>query len=106
MTLPPLRMDKSTIRTARSTIRTPVKRADRFYQTPAWRGLMKRIKAVRGCACEICGRGGPGVRIFGDHIVEIKDGGALLDAGNVMLLCGACHSRKTAKAKAARAADG
>jgi 5-methylcytosine-specific restriction enzyme A len=38
------------------------------------------------------------VRIFGDHIIELKDGGAPLDPSNIMLLCPTCHARKTAKA--------
>jgi hypothetical protein len=41
-------------------------------------------------------------RIFGDHIVERKDGGAYLDEDNVQLLCGSCHTAKTAQARAAR----
>ena len=35
--------------------------------------------------------------ILGDHIVELKDGGAPLDAANVQLLCMACHQQKTAE---------
>jgi len=45
---------------------------------------------------------GPGMRVFGDHIVEIRDGGPTLDKRNVMLRCGAAHSRKTAAARATR----
>ena len=80
-------------------MRFVAKRAEQFYQSKEWMGLMRAIKRERGCACERCGAGG---RIIGDHIVERKDGGAPLDRDNVMLMCPPCHGRKTAKAKAAR----
>jgi 5-methylcytosine-specific restriction protein A len=34
--------------------------------------------------------------VYGDHIIELQDGGALLDPANVMLRCAPCHGRKTA----------
>jgi 5-methylcytosine-specific restriction protein A len=37
--------------------------------------------------------------MFADHIVEIKDGGALLDLRNGQCLCGSHHEIKTAQAK-------
>jgi 5-methylcytosine-specific restriction endonuclease McrA len=79
------------------------KTADGFYLTPEWRDLMKRIIAKRGRRCEECGR--TGTRIFGDHIVEIKDGGAMLDEINVKCLCGSCHTTKTLAARAARMSE-
>lgn len=39
-----------------------------------------------------------------DHLVEIADGGAFLDPGNVQALCREHHERKTAIAAAARKA--
>ncbi len=67
---------------------------------------MAAIIRERGRKCEECGRtldeAGGRVRVFGDHIVELKDGGAPLDKANVMLRCGRCHTRKTIKARAAR----
>ncbi|WP_188853631.1 HNH endonuclease signature motif containing protein [Aureimonas glaciei] len=80
-------------------IGTPPKIADSFYLSPEWRGLMASIKRARGSQCEKCGAKG---RVLGDHIREIKDGGAKLDQANVMLLCLPCHNVKTAKAKRAR----
>lgn len=82
------------------------KAADKFYLSNEWRKLVKRIKAERGAWCERCGAGGKGVRLIGDHVVEIRDGGERLDAGNVELLCQPCHNRKTAEAKAARVTGG
>jgi len=85
-----------------SIAREPPKRADAFYVSKEWRALMGTILKQRGRVCEHCGRSG--CRIFGDHIVELKDGGAKLVPSNVQLLCGSCHTAKTARAKAQRAA--
>lgn len=74
-----------------------------FYSSPEWKALMRQIIAERGRRCEWPGCGRTGCRIFGDHIVEVKDGGALLDPANVMLLCGSHHSLKTAQARKERA---
>lgn len=79
------------------------KRADPFYLSPAWRSLVRRITEVRGCRCQGCGR--EGVRLSGDHVHEVKDGGAKLDPANIQLLCGSCHSKKTARVRAQRMAE-
>jgi 5-methylcytosine-specific restriction endonuclease McrA len=84
------------------TAKPAPKKADDFYLSPAWRALMNEIIKERGRKCEECGR--TGTRIFGDHIIEIKDGGALLDKRNVKCLCGSCHSIKTAAERAKRMA--
>lgn len=76
------------------------KLADRFYQSPEWRDLVRSIKQMRGAFCERCGSTN---RIIADHIVERKDGGADLDPSNIELLCSPCHNRKTAQARARRA---
>jgi 5-methylcytosine-specific restriction protein A len=85
-----------------STARVPVKRAAPFYLSPEWRALMARLIAERGRRCEACQR--VGGRIFGDHVTELQDGGAALEPSNIKLLCGACHTAKTVKARAARQA--
>lgn len=79
------------------------KRSDPFYQTPAWRKLMSVLIESRGAVCQQCGR--TGTRLFGDHVQELKDGGATLDPANVKLVCGSCHTKKTIKARAARTAQ-
>ena len=82
------------------------KTADSFYQTPEWRSLVARLIAERGRRCQQCGRthdaDGKPVRIFADHIRELRDGGARLDPGNIQLLDGACHTRKTLAERAKR----
>lgn len=82
------------------------KKADRFYLTNEWRKLVARLKQERGNWCARCGAGGKGKRIIGDHIIEIKDDGELLDENNIELLCTSCHNTKTAAAKARRVQRG
>lgn len=85
------------------TVKPAPKKADAFYLSPEWRGLMDEIYAERGRICEDCGR--TGCRLFGDHIHEIKAGGAPLDKNNVRIRCGSCHTAKTARTRAARLAE-
>lgn len=81
----------------------PEKIVDPWYLTPDWRRLIAALVRQRGARCEQCGR--TGVRIYGDHIVERRDGGAGLEAGNIQLLCGACHTAKTLQARGRRMAE-
>lgn len=84
------------------------KTADPFYLSPEWRKLVDDLIRERGRRCQVCGKthgdGGQPVRLIGDHIREIRDGGAVLDRSNVMLMCQPCHNAKTAKARAERMA--
>jgi len=79
---------------------------DGFYRSPEWRAVIATIKRERGARCEDpeCATPfGPWRRIIGDHIRELRDGGAPLDKRNVLLRCHACHVRKTARERARRA---
>lgn len=99
----PLRCLDSPVRTLDTSIaQVPKKTADPFYLSTAWRQLVTTLIRKRGRRCEQCGR--ENTRIFGDHVQELKDGGAPLAASNVRLLCGSCHTRKTARARADRVA--
>ena len=89
------------LQVAGARLAAPRKVADPFYRGAEWRALVAAIKRQRGNRCEACGRGHR--VIIGDHIRELKDGGAALDAANVRLLCLPCHNAKTAAARAARA---
>lgn len=90
--------------------RPPKIRAD-IYGTPEWKELVKRMIRERGRRCEnpACRRmydaQGIAIRIFVDHKIELADGGAPWDDGNLQLLCGSCHTTKTLKAKARRDAQ-
>ncbi len=66
---------------------------------------MARLIRERGRVCQGVGCGRTNTRLFGDHVVELQDGGAELDPSNVQLMCGSCHTRKTAAARAARTAQ-
>lgn len=80
---------------------------DPHYQTAehrAWRAEVIRRSGGR-CQSVTCKRhGGAGQRLFADHVKELRDGGAALDPANGQALCGACHTAKTAAARAARQA--
>ena len=99
---------KPRISSAPPRIRPPAKTANPFYLSPVWRRLVARIITQRGRRCEKCGRfrdeNGAPIRIFGDHISEVKDGGPVFDPKNVMLLCGSCHTTKTNSERAKRMA--
>lgn len=77
-------------------VRPAPKVAARFYASREWRELVARLKRERGGCCARCGSSN---RVIGDHIVELKDGGAPLDPANIELLCQAHHNAKTAQAR-------
>lgn len=71
-----------------------------FYRKPEWKALVAKIVKARGRRCEDCGR--EGCLIYGDHVIELRDGGPELEEGNVILRCAACHGRKTEQARRLR----
>lgn len=96
-TLPP-RLAVADLRTAKPAPKT----ADPHYQTQehrAWSAAVIR-RAGGVCQGERCGR--TDTRLFADHIVELKDGGAALDPANGQALCGTCHTTKTHRQRARR----
>jgi 5-methylcytosine-specific restriction protein A len=79
-------------------LKPPEKKADSFYSSPEWRSLMKQILKERTRRCQDPDCTTPRNvwgKIYGDHIVELKDGGAPLDPNNILLRCAPCHARKT-----------
>ena len=80
----------------------PVKIADPFYASSAYRAWRRIVIDRAGGRCEAPGCGRVDRRMFADHIVERRDGGADLDMANGQCLCGACHTRKTAAERARR----
>lgn len=87
-------------------ISVPAKVPDPFYESVAWREFIRAIKVQRGFVCEVpscrkdCSDNHRG--LIGDHVVERRDGGADFDPANVMLMCTACHNRKTASERGRR----
>jgi 5-methylcytosine-specific restriction enzyme A len=87
------------------TAAAPAKIADKFYSSLEWIALRDRVRREAGGRCQTPGCGRIERRMYADHRVELKDGGAPLDRRNVWLLCGSCHSLKTAAARARRTAE-
>lgn len=98
-----LRMLKPRIATLDTSIaRVPPKTAAPIYGTPEYAEWRKAViaRAHGRCQGRTCTRSG--VRLFADHIVELKDGGAPFDPRNGQALCGSCHTTKTARARSER----
>jgi hypothetical protein len=85
-----------------STATLPRKTADPFYLSREWIELRDRVRREASGRCQAPGCGRRERRMFVDHIVELKDGGAPLDRANVWLLCGSCHTAKTYAARGRR----
>ena len=90
------------MRIGRGTLRVPEKTADPFYLSPEYRAWRTTVVARAGGVCQWPGCGRAERRMFADHIVERRDGGADLDPANGQCLCGSHHTLKTAAARAAR----
>jgi hypothetical protein len=60
-----------------------------FYGSAEWKALMRSVIAKRGRRCQDSEcrtpNRGQGGKVYGDHVVELRDGGAPLDEGNVLL---------------------
>ena len=87
------------------TAKPPPKRADKFYLSREWFELRDWVRHEAGGRCQMPGCGRREARMYVDHRVELRDGGAPLDRTNVWLLCGSCHTRKTIAERARRAAE-
>ncbi len=80
------------------------KEVEPHYQSPEHREWRAAVIKRAGGICQGRGCGRSDTRLFADHIVELKDGGAPLALSNGQALCGACHQAKTARARAKRMA--
>ena len=84
------------------------KRADSDLLTPEHRAWRLAVMQRAGWQCQAieggvrCGKRSPEHRLFADHVVERKDGGAATDPANGQALCGAHHQAKTMAARADR----
>lgn len=79
--------------------------ADPIYSTPEyieWRDIV--VERAHGYCqdprCKYPHR--KPSRLFADHVIELRDGGAKFDPANGLARCGSCHTRKTAEMRAAR----
>jgi len=65
------------------TAKAPPRRADSFYLSREWFELRDRVRWEAGGRCQASGCGRRERRMYVDHRVELKDGGAPLDRRNV-----------------------
>jgi 5-methylcytosine-specific restriction enzyme A len=100
------------IRTINSgTVRLPPKQMDPVYNTPEYQAWRAVVVQRAGHRCEAvdnghrCSRARPDHRMYADHIIELRDGGALLDPSNGQCLCASHHELKTVFARARRLKD-
>ena len=76
------------------------KLAEDFYSSRPWRSLVAAVMQERGRTCEHCGTHEG--RLYVDHIIELKDGGAPLNRANLQILCASCHGMKTQSVRRVR----
>ncbi len=109
-TKPRLSTSPNRLATSAPRLRPESKQAQAFYLQPAWRELVAAIILERGRRCEASGcrkawgPDGRAIRLIGDHIAELQDGGETLNPANIRLLCLPCHNTKTARERAYRQA--
>jgi hypothetical protein len=90
------------------TTKLPPKVKDEAYTTPQYRAWRAQVVARAGGQCEAvdqghrCSKAMPEHRMYSDHIVELRDGGSLLDINNGQCLCASHHELKTIAARARR----
>jgi 5-methylcytosine-specific restriction enzyme A len=103
-TLPPLVTPRDL-----STTQLAPRQRDRFYNTSEFRTWRRLVLARAGDQCEHvdgyghrCTRAAPEHRVYAHHRVEVRDGGALLDANNGMCLCHQHHEQASALARSRR----
>lgn len=75
------------------TVRPPPKVVESFYSSAEWKEVRAKVLERDGYRCVKCGRRDG--RLFVDHIIERKDGGADYDLDNLQTLDGPCHTTKT-----------
>jgi 5-methylcytosine-specific restriction endonuclease McrA len=74
-----------------------------FYASKAWKVFRRDYLARVGYTCKACER--MAFRPHIDHVVPLADGGDPWDDGNLQVLCGSCHGRKTAEEQRAKYPD-
>ncbi len=104
-----LRAAPPRLRAAPSRFPAQPKQTDADLGTADHKAWAQRIKQRAGYRCEDPDhdprqpRGGQGVTLYADHIQERQDAPHMaLSDDNGMCRCASCHTRKTAKARAAR----
>ena len=105
---PGVRTLGSAVKQVQIGIPSPPKVADPHYSSRAHIDWRNAVVARAGGRCQDPDCQYPdrrGIRLFADHIVELKDGGDALNLANGLARCGSCHTRKTARERAKRMAQ-
>ena len=105
--MPKLRSLPSLVRAVDTrTVRLPPKVKAEVYTTSQYRAWVIQVIARAGGRCEYrdhhghrCSKEWPEHTVYADHVVELKDGGALLDINNGQCLCASHHTIKTMAAR-------
>jgi hypothetical protein len=82
------------------------KATDPFYLSPNYRAWREVVIARAGGRCQWPGCGTSAGRMYADHIIERRDGGADLDPRNGQCLCHRHHVLKTNQAARLRGGIG
>jgi 5-methylcytosine-specific restriction enzyme A len=87
-----------------------LKEKNPVYDSPEFRAWRTAVVQRAGNQCQAvdeygnrCPKTRPKHRLYADHIVELRDGGGLLDLNNGQALCSSHHEIKTHAARRARA---
>jgi len=108
--MPKLRSLGPVVRTIDTrTTPLPPKQLDPVYNTPAFKAWRAAVVSRAGGRCEAvdqhgvrCSKAQPEHRIYADHVVELRDGGSLIDLNNGQCLCASHHEHKTIIARTHR----
>lgn len=83
-------------------VKPPPKAADAELATRDWKAMRERVIREAGGRCQHPGCGRAERRMYADHIVERRDGGAVFDRANLQCLCPKHHALKTNAERAKR----
>ena len=108
--MPKLRSLAPLVRTTNTaTVPLPPKVKDQVYTTPDFRLWRMMVVTRAGARCEAvdahghrCTKAWPEHRMYADHIIELRDGGSLLDIANGRCLCASHHQLKTVAVRTRR----
>lgn len=107
--MPKLRTLAPRLRLAPAPVRLPPKVKASVYDTPEFHAWRAYVVARAGYRCEWvdhghqrCTKAWPEHRMYGDHIIELSDGGKAFDLSNGQCLCASHHELKTLAARTRR----
>lgn len=73
---------------------------DTRYDSRRWRSLRKQALARDNYLCQECLKNGKlTAGNIGDHIHNVKQGGAFWELTNIQTMCASCHAKKSATEK-------